>query len=363
MATRKQAREAIIQILYARELGNDKALTQASHFLDSQKIRNTQQSFALDLLHGVCEKEDYITQVMNVFLKTWDIERLGVIEKNILKLGIYEILQTNTQKAVIINEAIELTKSFSVQDAFRLVNGVLDSVAKTDSATLDNLIKEHAKKIQEMKAQESLVPQELQTTKETRIIKKDSQKPHKATKAISTMNQGRTKGGDKKAKEPQQNSQDTQETAPKKTNPAHIQSIRIAAQKSRNNAHPTAIHNESVPNKSTNHASTPNHSNTNGKKTPTKKPYSKDSRKLKEASKPQDSHKSKDSHKFKDSKHQSRPKRFQDSHQSSQKEARNSKSLGRPKPSKPKNPKNSQGTKSATPQKSKDSKDNSTKKD
>ncbi len=143
MATRKQAREAVIQILYARELGNEQAIEQAHFFLNEQKIRNKQQEFALALLHGVCVHEDYIIQIMNTFLKTWDIERLGVIEKNILKLGIYELLQTNTQQAIIINEAIELTKSFSVQDAFRLVNGVLDSVAKTDKEALALLVEQH----------------------------------------------------------------------------------------------------------------------------------------------------------------------------------------------------------------------------
>ena len=140
MATRKQAREAIIQILYAKELGNDKAIEQAEAFLNAQKIHNKQQEFALNLLHGICNEERKIANIINVFLKSWDLSRLGVIEKNIIKLGVYELLQTNTQKAVIINEAIELTKSFNVQDAFRLVNGILDSVAKTDSKTLDELI-------------------------------------------------------------------------------------------------------------------------------------------------------------------------------------------------------------------------------
>lgn len=141
MATRKQAREAIIQILYAKELGNDKAIEQAEEFLHQQKIRNKQQDFALALLHGICSEEEHISDVINVFLKTWDLNRLGVIEKSIIKLGVYELLQTNTQKAVVINEAIELTKSFNVQDAFKLVNGLLDSIAKTDSKMLDDLIK------------------------------------------------------------------------------------------------------------------------------------------------------------------------------------------------------------------------------
>ena len=137
------ARVAVIQLLYAKELGNDKILEQAQAFFDERKIRNKQQQFALSLLHGVCQYEYIIVQVMNVFLKTWDIDRLGVIEKNILKLGIYELLETDTEEAIVINEAIELTKIFNITDAFRLINGVLDAVAKTSADKIADLIQSY----------------------------------------------------------------------------------------------------------------------------------------------------------------------------------------------------------------------------
>lgn len=184
MATRKQAREAVIQILYAKELGNDKAIEQAESFLYEQKIRNKQQDFALTLLHGICSEEKRITDVINIFLKTWDLSRLGVIEKNIIKLGVYELLQTNTQKAVVINEAIELTKSFNVQDAFRLVNGILDSVAKADPKMLDDLIQQQVqtdninavdqKPISETHTESKKIQE--QKPKNTQYLKKDATK-------------------------------------------------------------------------------------------------------------------------------------------------------------------------------------------
>ena len=142
MATRQDARAAVIQILYALELGNDSMLGYSKDFLAEQKILNKQAEFALSLLHGVCENERFILEVMNIFLKTWDIERLGVVEKNILKLGIYEILYTQTERPIIINEAIELTKDFNVADASRLVNGVLDSISKSDKADIEQKVKE-----------------------------------------------------------------------------------------------------------------------------------------------------------------------------------------------------------------------------
>lgn len=140
MATRMQAREAVVQLLYARELGNDKALEQAHSFLYESKIRNKQQEFALALLYGICDSETIILQIMDMFLTSWNTERLGIIEKNILKLGIYELLETTTQRAVIINESIELTKNFNLSEASGLVNGVLDSIAKKNVKGLNNFL-------------------------------------------------------------------------------------------------------------------------------------------------------------------------------------------------------------------------------
>lgn len=216
MATRKQAREAIIQILYAKELGNDKAIEQAETFLNAQKIRNKQQEFALNLLHGICNEERKIADIINVFLKSWDLSRLGVIEKNIIKLGVYELLQTNTQKAVIINEAIELTKSFNVQDAFRLVNGILDSVAKTDSKTLDELIQKQEQINIEKTSQDSI--------KQTRI---ESKKPikHKIDSTHSTKRQRVKQTIQKEIK------QDSAQIPAKKTDMTHVKSIQISVSK------------------------------------------------------------------------------------------------------------------------------------
>ncbi|RDU62204.1 transcription antitermination factor NusB [Helicobacter sp. MIT 14-3879] len=145
MATRMQARVAVVQLLYAKELGNDSAIDHAAVFLDDRKIRHKQQEFALSLLYGICKYETIIMQVMQAFVKEWDIKRLGIVEKNILKIGIFELLETTTQEAIVINEAIELTKVFNIEDAFRLVNGVLDSIAKASVDDIARLIEENAK--------------------------------------------------------------------------------------------------------------------------------------------------------------------------------------------------------------------------
>ncbi len=199
MATRKQAREAIIQILYAIELGNDNAINQAELFLNEQKIRNKQQEFALSLLNGVCENETLLLKIINTFLKTWNVDRLGVIEKNILKLGIYELLKTNTQKAVIINEAIELTKVFNVDDASKLVNGVLDAISKN---TLDSILEliNSTSDIKNNEMSKSSVTNFDNTNGTTRKRTKKVRSPMVDTKQIAKANKNKIKNANHKNK-------------------------------------------------------------------------------------------------------------------------------------------------------------------
>jgi transcription antitermination protein NusB len=64
-------------------------------------------------------------------LKEWDFDRLGAIERATLRLGAYEILFGELDSAVIINEAIEITKAFGTEQSPKFINGVLDAVAKS----------------------------------------------------------------------------------------------------------------------------------------------------------------------------------------------------------------------------------------
>lgn len=130
MATRTHAREAVISLLYAYQSGNAEVEVFASSFLESRKIKNKQKDFALGLFAGVMEHLESIDLELAQNLKEWDFERLGQMEKSILRLGAYEIAHTSTDIPVVINEAIELAKNFCDDNASRLINGVLDKIKK-----------------------------------------------------------------------------------------------------------------------------------------------------------------------------------------------------------------------------------------
>ena len=133
MATRHQAREAVIGLLYAYDLGNPEIKKFAQDILEEKKIRNRQREFALSLFNGVVENLEKIDEEIKKHLQSWELERVGYIEKAILRLGAYELMFTELDKAIAINEAIELAKKLGTDQSPKFVNGVLDAIAKKRS--------------------------------------------------------------------------------------------------------------------------------------------------------------------------------------------------------------------------------------
>lgn len=131
MATRTQAREAVVGMLYAYDLGNNDIIALAPDMLEERKIKNHQQAFAMRLLKGVIEHLGVLDSKIQPHLKEWEFSRLGGMERAMLRLGAYEILYTDTDAPVVINEAVELGKIYGGEDnAPKLINGVLDSLHK-----------------------------------------------------------------------------------------------------------------------------------------------------------------------------------------------------------------------------------------
>ena len=130
MATRHQSRESVISLLYAKDIGNDNIDKFVEEMLEDKKIRNKQKEFALSLFEGISENLEEIDREINKHLKEYKLHEVGHIERAILRLGTYEILKSNLDNAVVINEAVELAKELASDTAPRLINGVLDAVSK-----------------------------------------------------------------------------------------------------------------------------------------------------------------------------------------------------------------------------------------
>jgi N utilization substance protein B len=130
MATRHHARMAVVSLLYAFDLGNGNIAEHTDEILEEKKIRNKQKDFALALYEGVMQNIETVDKAIIENLKEWDFERLGTIERATLRLACYEILFGELDSAVVINEAVEITKAFGTEQSPKFINGVLDAISK-----------------------------------------------------------------------------------------------------------------------------------------------------------------------------------------------------------------------------------------
>jgi len=130
MATRHQARTAVVGLLYAYDLGNENIAKFSDEILEEGKIRNKQKEFSNALFRGTIENLEMLDAKINEHLNDWDYDAIGKVEKAIMRLGAYEILVVKTDKAIIINEAVELAKSLADEKSPQFINGVLDAIGK-----------------------------------------------------------------------------------------------------------------------------------------------------------------------------------------------------------------------------------------
>ena len=130
MATRHQARSAVIGLLYAYDLGNETIAKFSDQILEESKIRNKQRAFSNELFQGTIEHLPQIDEEITRNLKEWDLKSIGRVEKAIMRLGAYEIVIAKTDRAIIINEAVELAKELADEKSPQFINGVLDAIGK-----------------------------------------------------------------------------------------------------------------------------------------------------------------------------------------------------------------------------------------
>jgi N utilization substance protein B len=137
MATRHQARTAVVGLLYAYDLGNENISKYSDVILEEDKIRNKQREFSNRLFKGTIDNLLTIDSEIQKHLKGWNYQSIGKVEKSIMRLATFEIMIDGTDKRIIINEAIELAKALADDKSPRFINAVLDAIGKEESANIE----------------------------------------------------------------------------------------------------------------------------------------------------------------------------------------------------------------------------------
>ena len=134
MGTRRKAREVALQALYQDELLQQGERFSFEQFCSHFQVNKKAIPYARTLLVGICEKEKEIDQRISKHAENWRLERMSVIDRNILRLAVFELIfQNDIPASVAINEAVEIAKRYSTDDSGPFINGILDAMAKEGS--------------------------------------------------------------------------------------------------------------------------------------------------------------------------------------------------------------------------------------
>jgi N utilization substance protein B len=129
ISTRRQARRIALQVLYEHDTAHHDVEAVLQRHVDLRRLDPRVAEFARELVHGVLAHLDEIDGEIQGAAQEWPLSQMARIDKNILRLAIYEILFNNAVPAkAAINEAVELAKTFGSDASSRFVNGVLGTI-------------------------------------------------------------------------------------------------------------------------------------------------------------------------------------------------------------------------------------------
>lgn len=137
---RRRAREAALQILYQWEVGQVDVGRAAQTFFNEQWPDSTPPpgevvGFASELASETVERLVAIDELIAETVERWRPERMAIVDRLIIRMAVCELLRpSGTPAAVVINEALELARTFSTEEAVKFINGMLDAIRKKREA-------------------------------------------------------------------------------------------------------------------------------------------------------------------------------------------------------------------------------------
>ena len=112
------------------------------HIVESFKVgfdlNISDDSYAIKIVEGVIQDKEELDKEVAPFLKNWKLERLGCCTLLILRFALWELNQEGAIPSIVINEAVELAKSFAEKDAYKFINGILDEICKKKGLVLNS---------------------------------------------------------------------------------------------------------------------------------------------------------------------------------------------------------------------------------
>src|SRR5215203_4607347 len=133
MGSRRKARECALQMLFAADVAEMPAADVVRSYwaeLGESDLDETAREFATRLAAGTLSNLEMLDERIRSRAEHWRIPRMAVVDRNILRLAVYEFLYEPTPRTVAINEALEIARRFSTYEATQFINGILDAIKR-----------------------------------------------------------------------------------------------------------------------------------------------------------------------------------------------------------------------------------------
>jgi N utilization substance protein B len=128
MSRRSRAREIALQALFQEDLNPQNSLANLGAFLAARLQGEDIREFAKQLVLGVKRNQEELDALLSARAENWSLSRMAVTDRNLLRLGAYEIRYADTPDRVAIDEAVELAKRYGTAHSSQFINGILDKI-------------------------------------------------------------------------------------------------------------------------------------------------------------------------------------------------------------------------------------------
>jgi len=139
MARRSKSREIAMQMLYQTDLNPDIDGMTVRKMIDEQLRDESLRTFAWQLFAGVMEWRSMLDAKIESAAENWSLARMAPTDRNALRIGVFELLHTETPHRVVIDEAIELARKFGSKQSPQFVNGILDRLIPEDRKSAESV--------------------------------------------------------------------------------------------------------------------------------------------------------------------------------------------------------------------------------
>jgi len=137
LSSRTKSRKRAVDAIFAADLRKESPIELLNATKSQVADRQNQEeifAYAADIVHGVVEHHSEIDDLLETYSEGWSIERMPNVDRAILRVGIWEIVYSDTPNAVVVNEAVDLAKEYSTEESGGFINGLLSRVAGTRQA-------------------------------------------------------------------------------------------------------------------------------------------------------------------------------------------------------------------------------------